>query len=150
MLAELFHRHVLDFPGAFIASNVAANIINIPGGLFGFSGQQLVSSFVNLRVPFGKLFAELTGNPADFKIAARMVLDFVTPSTEFPCEFVVIDVLHILPREKHFVILQRLPTLFHWIKSGIEKNAMAVEMWIEGTRSIVPEDRANDIGCWTV
>ena len=62
--AELLHSHVLDFSGAFVASNVRANVIDIPGGLFRFARQQFTPNGAATSSRLSRLFGTATPSSA--------------------------------------------------------------------------------------
>ncbi|MEO6754114.1 MAG: hypothetical protein ABIP85_20230 [Chthoniobacteraceae bacterium] len=74
-----------------------------------------------------------------------MIFDSISEADQCTGQLVVIDVLDILLRAEHFVILKCFPPAFGGIVSRVEKDAMAVQMRVEGARGIVMKDCAHYI-----
>jgi hypothetical protein len=60
---------------------------------------------------------------------------------------VVIDVLDILLRREHIVVLKCFPSPILCILRGVEDNAMRVQMWIKRSGCLVLEKRRHNIAC---
>ena len=101
-------------------------------------------------MPLGESLAQLFGDAFDFKITASAIANQIAESPQFTGEFVIVSVLGKPSGAQQFVILERLPTILHRVKSGVEYDAMRVQMGIKGTRSIVREQRSHEVAGQTV
>ena len=94
---------------------------------------------------FGKPAADGIIHAFDLKISTRFASDFVATLPQVADQFVVIDGLDVFPRPQHFVILQRLPFLFGFIKRGVEDDAMRVQVGIKRAGGIMGEQAGHHI-----
>ena len=88
-------------------------------------------------MPFGKPFANLFGNTFDLEITARMIANAIAVILQFTRQFMVINISGKFPRPQKFKVLERLPAILNRIESGVEHDAVRVQMWIECAGRIV-------------
>jgi len=88
-------------------------------------------------MPFGKPLANVFGNPFNLEITTSMVANPVTGVLQFTRQFMVINISGKFPRPRKFKVLERLPAILNRIESGVEHDAVRVQMWIECAGRIV-------------
>ena len=97
----------------FSVASFARNSCDIRAAKFRVVRQQLRQRLVNLRITFGKALAEFFGDTLHLKITARQVANSIAKTSQLTGEFVIIGVLSKLSGAQQFIVLQRLPAIFH-------------------------------------
>ena len=62
----------------------------------------------------------------------------------------IVNVLRVLLRAEHFVILQRLPAIFPVVVRRVENDAVRMQMRIECARSLVLKQRRYNLSSPTI
>src|SRR5439155_7369652 len=91
--------------------------------------------------------AEFLRHPFNLKISSRPVANPIPESLQFTGELMVVDVFSEFPRPQQFVILKRLPSVFHCIKRCVEHDAVGVQVRVEGAGGVMREFRGDEIPC---
>jgi hypothetical protein len=149
-LSQFIPAQIFLFSCALFRGEFCAKFRDVRATKFRVVRQQPRQRLVNLRVTFGKTLAQFTGNTLNLKIAARQVANSIAEAPQLASEFVVIGVLGKLSRPQQFEILQCLPTVLHLVKSGVEDDAMRVQMRIERSRRVVREQGGGEVARETV
>src|SRR5581483_8727696 len=109
-LAQLLITDVSCLSRAFFMRDVLSDCRFVSAAFFLMRIQKLACLFVDFAMPFRKALAQFASNLGNLEIATRCVFDRVPRAAQRTAEFMIIDILGVLLRAEHFVVLQRLPT----------------------------------------